>query len=113
MQHKSDAPDSLIEFIQDVGIPAALHSDDAKELVQDRMGQIIRKAWMKPSQSEPYSPWQNRAEIAIKAIKKSVCQTMARTQAPSHLWDYCTIYHCELNNLTAHSLFHLHGRTPY
>jgi hypothetical protein len=40
---KSDAPDSLIQFMQDVGIPSHLHSNDAKELTQGRMGDIIRK----------------------------------------------------------------------
>ncbi len=59
MQHKSDASDTLIEFMQDVGIPTELHSDNAKVLIQGCMGQIVRKAWIKASQSEPYSPWQN------------------------------------------------------
>lgn len=77
------------------------------------MGQIVQKAWIKPSQSEPYSPWQNRAEIAINAIKKAVHHTTARTQAPSHLWVYCTLYLCELNNLMARPLFILHCRTPF
>jgi hypothetical protein len=38
---------------------------------------IVRKAWIKPSQREPDSPWQNRVDIAIKMIKKAVCNTMA------------------------------------
>lgn len=84
MQHKIDASNTLIEFLQHVGIPYELHSDDAKEFTQGHMGQILRKAWIKPSQSEPYSPWQNRVEIAIKAIKKAVHQSMAWTQAPSY-----------------------------
>jgi hypothetical protein len=50
------------------------------------MGQTVQKAWIKPSQSEPYSSWPNRAEIAINAIKKAVHHTTARTQAPSHLY---------------------------
>jgi hypothetical protein len=29
------------------------------------------------------------------------------------LWDYCTIYQCELCNLIAHPLYQLNGRTPY
>jgi hypothetical protein len=42
LKKKSEAPDSLIHFMQDVGIPSHLHSDDAKELAQGRMGEIIR-----------------------------------------------------------------------
>jgi hypothetical protein len=44
------------------------------QFTQGRMGQILRKAWIKPSQGEPYSSWQNRVEIAIKAIKRAVHQ---------------------------------------
>ena len=44
MKTKSEAPDTLVAFMQDVGIPSALHSDDAKELTQGRTGEIMRKA---------------------------------------------------------------------
>ena len=33
MQKKSEAGYALAEFIQDVGIPTSLHTDDAKELI--------------------------------------------------------------------------------
>ncbi len=57
MKTKAEAPDTLVQFMQDIGIPSHLHSDDAKELTQGRMGDIIRKCWIKATKSEPYSPW--------------------------------------------------------
>jgi len=33
MHRKSDAPDTLLQFMQDIGIPSELHSDDAKLLI--------------------------------------------------------------------------------
>lgn len=113
MKKKSDAPDTLLAFMQDVGIPSHLHSDDAKELTQGRMGEITRKAWIKTSQSEPYSPWQVRAELCNRELKKAVRYTMSKTRAPKRLWDYCTMHHSEIRNFTAHPLFMLQGRTPY
>jgi hypothetical protein len=113
LKRKADAPDSLVQFMQDVGIPSHLHSDDAKELTQGRMGEILRKFWIKATQSEPYSPWQVRAELCNRELKKAVRLHMAKTKAPSRLWDFCAIDHSEIRNLTAHSLFNLHGRTPY
>ena len=113
MKKKSEAPDSLIHFMQDVGIPSHLHSDDAKELTQGRMGEIVHKCWIKATQSEPYSPWQVRAELCNRELKKAVRSTMARTKAPGRLWDFCATYHSEIRNLTAHPLFNLQGRTPY
>jgi hypothetical protein len=41
MRVKSDAPDELISFMQDIGIPSDLYSDDAKELTQGRMGEFF------------------------------------------------------------------------
>ena len=99
--------------MQDIGIPSDLHSDDAKELTQGRMSDLLRKFWIRGSQSEPYSPWQVRAELCIREIKKAVKHTLTKTNAPRRLWDYCTIYQCELRNLIAHPHFKLQGRTPY
>jgi hypothetical protein len=113
MKRKGEAPDTLISFMQDIGIPSELHSDDAKELTQGRMAAIAREFWIKTTQSEPYSPWQVRAELAIREVKKAVRHTMAQVKAPKRLWDYCTIYQCEIRNLTAHPLYQLQGRTPY
>jgi hypothetical protein len=113
MKAKSEAPDTLVQFMQDIGIPSHLHSDDAKELSQGRMGDIIRKCWIKATQSEPYSPWQVRAELCNRELKKAVRFTMAKTNAPERLWDFCATYHSEIRNFTAHPLFNLHGRTPY
>jgi hypothetical protein len=47
MKKKSEAPDTLVQFMQDIGIPSHLHSDDAKELTQGRMGDLVRKCWIK------------------------------------------------------------------
>jgi hypothetical protein len=60
---KAEAPDTLVQFMQDIGIPSHLHSDDTKELTQGRMGEIIHKCWIKATQSEPYSPWQASAVL--------------------------------------------------
>ncbi len=99
--------------MQDVGIPSHLHSDDAKELTQGRMGELICKCWIYASQSEPYSPWQVCAELCNRELKKAVRYNMSKVRAPSRLWDFCTLYHADIRNFTAHPLFNLHGRTPY
>jgi hypothetical protein len=41
MKTKAEAPDPLVQFVQDIGIPLHLHSNVAKELTQGRMGDII------------------------------------------------------------------------
>jgi len=113
MRLKSEAPDTLIQLIQDVGIPFDLHSDDAKELTSGRMNEIMKKFWIKGSQSEPYSPWQVCAKLCIIEIKKAVHHTLERTGASKRLLDYYTKNQSELQNLIAHPYFKLSGCTLY
>lgn len=111
LKRKSEPPDSLIQFMQEVGIHSHLHSDDAKELTQGWMIEIMRKCWIKETQSEPYSPWQVRAELCNRELKKTVRLTMVNTKVPSRLWDFCAVYHTEIGSFTVHPLFNLYGRT--
>jgi hypothetical protein len=113
MKHKSEAHHTLVQLMQEVGIPSALHSDDAKELTQGKMAEVIKKAWIHPTQSEPYSPWQVRAELGNRELKKAVRYTLYKTNAPRRLWDFCATYQAKIRNLTAHPLYALQGRTPH
>lgn len=96
-----------------MGISSEIHSDDAKELTEGKMRYLLKKFWIKGSQSEPYSHWQVRAELCIREIKRAVRHSLEVNKAPKHLWDYCTKYHCELRNVMAHPIYKLQRRTPY
>ena len=59
-------------------------------------------------QTEPYSPWQNVAELTIHELKKGAGCKAARAKSPKKLWDHAselesyvhfnmTIAHPELN----------------
>ncbi|MGH3055829.1 MAG: hypothetical protein ACRDL7_12725, partial [Gaiellaceae bacterium] len=104
---------ALAEFIQDVGIPRELHTDNAKEETLGRWRDVRLNCQIKQSETEAYSPWQNRAERMIKEVKKAVIRLMSRTRTPKRLWDFCTVYVCETRCLSAHPIYSLHGRTPY
>jgi len=49
----------------------------------------------------------------MQKMKKAVRHTLEKTGASKRLRDYCTLYHSELRNFTAHPHFKLHGHTPY
>jgi len=113
MRRKAEAGEALVEFIQDIGIPSEMHNDDAKEQSLGNWKEMIQKYQIKQTLSEPYSPWQVRAEGYICEVKKSVRQLMHNTKAPKCLWDYWAVYACEIRFLTVHPHFALQGRTPY
>ncbi len=70
MKSKSEAGNALLEFIQDIGIPSALHTDDAKELTSGKWEQVRKDHGIKQTLAEPYSPFQNRTEVNIHELKK-------------------------------------------
>jgi hypothetical protein len=113
MISRAEVPDTLIELIQDISIPSKLHLDNAKELTSGKMGDLLRKFLIQSTQSEPYSPWQVRAELCICGIKKSVGESLDRMGAPRCLWDYCARYHSVVRNLPAHPTYRLHGCTSH
>jgi len=113
MKSNAEAGNALLEFIQDIGIPSALHTDDAKELTSGKWEQVRKDHGIKQTLAEPYSPFQNRTEVNIREIKKHVRHIMSRAKTPKRLWDFCSRYVAEIRSLTAQPLYSLHGRTPY
>ena len=62
--------------------------DGSKE---QNMGTFCRKAkemGVHVKQTEPYSPWQNVAELTIREPKKRAGRKAARAQSPKKLWDH-------------------------
>ena len=55
MQSKSQAHEALTSFVQEVGIPNILHSDDAKELAQGEMRKKMTKYEIYHTMAEPNS----------------------------------------------------------
>jgi hypothetical protein len=113
MKVKSEAGYALQEFIQDVGIPSALHTDGAKELTEGKWREVCKTHGIKQTFTEPHSPFQNRAEVNIRELKKHTRRSMQQTKTPLRLWDLCASYVAELRSLTAQPLYSLHGRTPF
>jgi hypothetical protein len=113
MRLKMNAGDALEEFMQDIGIPADMHVDEAKELNLAKWGTLVKKFGIRQTQTEAHTPEQNRAELTIREVKKGVRQLMATHRVPNCLWDFCAVYVCELRCLTVHGHFSMHGRTPY
>ena len=113
MQAKSDAPYALDRFIHEVGVPQQILTDNAAELTSGEWEKIVKKHHMRHKLTEPHSPWQNPAELAIGITKRTVRKLMQSTNTPARLWDYCWSYVCELRSLTVTKNVYLEGATPY
>jgi len=76
MNKESGASITLIEFIQHIGIPSRIHSDGSKVQSKGNWAKVIKSHHIKQSFTEPHTPWQNRAEGAIKELKRHTSSLM-------------------------------------
>jgi hypothetical protein len=113
MTTESETPKTLQTFISMVGLPPALHADNAKVFVEGDVKRKCQKYGIDQTFTEPHSPWMNRAETGIREIKAYGRKVMATTQAPIRLWCFAYEYSSDICCLLATGLYDLGGRTPY
>ncbi|TAN87586.1 MAG: hypothetical protein EYR95_16485, partial [Phormidium sp. SL48-SHIP] len=93
---------ALVDFTHDVGIPDRLRFDSSKE----QMGEgtifmkTVRKKHIHWKRIEPYAHWQNRAENAIKELRRRWRLIRQRRQIPNRLWEYGLTWIAETMSLT-------------
>ena len=103
----------MVDFIQLVGIPMAIHSDGAKVFAKGELYQSCRKYGVPKTFTEPHSPWQNRAEGAIRELKSYTTKLMTRKSAPLRLWCFAYEHAADILSLCATGHYQLRGRTSY
>lgn len=112
LKKEAMAADALNEVIRTVGVPKELVSDGARAELHGRFAKVANEYRIKRRVTEPYSGWQNRAEAAIREIKRGIRRAMQRARSPKRLWDYCGEWVLAIRRLTAHDITSLHDRVP-
>jgi hypothetical protein len=108
---KQDHPASLLTYIQHAGVPKTLVTDGANEMQKGRGREIANEYHISLKVTVPYSPWQNKAEAAIRENKRFVRRKLKQANAPPRTWAYCAKWGAGLRRLTALSIPELNGRT--
>jgi hypothetical protein len=103
MSRKAQAGEALHSMMDEVGIPNKMIFDGAKEQTgaKSEFQKALRKYHVVPWQTEPYSPWQNRAEDQIREVRRRWKLLRQRKKVPVRLWDYAMVHITKLLNLTA------------
>ena len=111
-ERKSQAGEALGSMIDEVGIPDKIVFDGAKEQTgrKSEFMKIVKKNRISHWQTEPYSPWQNRAEDQIREVKRRWRLLKQRKKVPTRLWDYAMVHISKLMNFTARGR---NGRTGH
>jgi len=100
MPARSSAPKALDRFLHEIGVPPELLTDNAPELVEGEWAKLCRRHNIKQKFTEPYSPWQNPAELEGGIIKRKIRRLMKLTLTPIRLWDYAWDYVSSIRALT-------------
>lgn len=112
MKSKSEAHNTLDILHKTVGVFHTLIPDNANELIK---GEFLRKAQTAGSIIRPvkaYTPNQNRAESAIREVKRLYRRAMLQSNAPMVLWDHCIELAAMIRSHTALDMYSLLGETP-
>ena len=110
MELKSDAHLSLTSFIQRHGVMENLIVDNDPTMAYKEWRKTIREFRINQRTTEPYSPWQNRAEPDIREVKRSIRRFTKRSGSPRRLWCFLGELVATLRGLTAYESPKLQGR---
>jgi len=92
MKAKSNMPNTLKDYIRDIGAPDALFSDNAAEEVSALVVDILRHYNIVQQLSEGYHQHQNKAERTIQEVKLMINVVLDRTGTPATFWLLCAKY---------------------
>ena len=112
MTTKSEAHEALSLLFQREGRPTELVMDAANEQVKGKFRKKAREAGCHVKQLEPYTPWSNAAEGAIRELKRGTGRHMVATRSPKVLWDHCLEWYALVRSATCNSNFELAGQVP-
>jgi transposase InsO family protein len=86
MQKESEVHETLDLFLSRYGIPESLISDGAKSYTGGQYRKKAKQAGIFCKLTDPYSPWQNRAESEIREVKRLASKWTVKSQSPRRLW---------------------------
>ena len=112
MKKKSEAADTVDLIFHRDGVPTKMIMDGSLEQTLGQFRKKCQDASVRIKQTEPYSPWQNLAEGAIRELKRASGRKMVRAGAPKPFWADCIELEAYVQSNTAWDIYMLQGETP-
>jgi hypothetical protein len=109
MKSKSEVLQAVKQFAKEIGAPEAIICDPAGEQTSKPLRKFLGDIGTTLRALEEGTQWANKAELYIGLIKEAVRKDMKSSNSPLAFWDYCVERRARINNLTAKSMFKLHG----
>jgi hypothetical protein len=114
MKKKSEAGDRLEKLLRTLQtIREAIVTDGSSEEIGGDRKRTIDKYRIQDKHTEPYSPWQNRAEHEIRELKKAVRWILNSSKVPPRMWCFALEWATEIRWHTVHDIAALNEWTPF
>ena len=110
MESKVDAFLSLDGFIRTHGVMETLVVDNDPTMAFKEWKHTVREFRINQKNTEPYSPWQNKAELDVREVKRGIRRFKRRTNSPRRLWCFLGELVTALRGFTAYESSKLQGR---
>jgi hypothetical protein len=94
------------------GVPPVIVMDGAKEQTMGSFRKKAKEMGARVKQTEPYSPWSNACEAAIRETKRGAGRKMTKARSPRNLWDHCLELEGFIRSHTALDQYELEGQVP-
>ena len=93
---------ALTELLNEVGVPNKIVVDGASEKLgpKTKWMAILRDYRIDQGITEAYSHWQNRAEDAIREVRRRWRLLYQRRRIPKRMWDYAVVHIARIMSLT-------------
>jgi len=112
MRRKGEAHEALSLLFHRDGVPPVMVVDGSKEQTSADFRRKLKEADCHLRQTEPYSPWMQAAEGAIRELKRGVTRKMTRTRTPKVLWDHCIELEALIRSHSVNGIYEANGQTP-
>jgi hypothetical protein len=112
MRRKAEAHEALSLLLHKYGAPIKMIMDDSKEQRFGDFDRKLKEADIISHPIEPYSPWQDLAELMIRELKKSSRRLMAMKSVRKRLWDDALEWEATIKRHMYHDSFELQGEVP-
>ena len=89
---------ALLDYIQKLGPPDTIISDNAQSEVGKVWTKILRDHMIKSQTSEPHHPHQNPAESEWGRLGNMIKNVLRQSKAPIELCNWTAIYCAQINN---------------
>jgi hypothetical protein len=86
--------------------------DGSKEQTLGEFRRKLKEADCHLRQTEPYSPWQQAAEGAIRELKRGISRKMTGTGSPKVLWDHCLELEALIRSNSVNGIYETNGQVP-